>query len=201
MTRWLLRRLLQATVTFAVAVLLLFILMRVTPGDPLSRLTEDRDASAQEIAQLRARYGLDQPIGKGVVGSVDGRSLVIGNQRIMSEAGIDTASLSSTADELRREGATAIFVALDGKSAGIIAIADPIKATTPAAIAALQSASIRVVMVTGDNKTTARAVANELGVTEVIAEKRRAMLSTICKVGETVVIEGEAMVMVPARGK
>ena len=63
MTGWLLRRLLQAAVTFAVAVLLLFILMRVTPGDPLSRLTEDRDASAQEIAQLRARYGLDQPIG------------------------------------------------------------------------------------------------------------------------------------------
>ncbi|MDX2287765.1 MAG: heavy metal translocating P-type ATPase [Hyphomicrobiaceae bacterium] len=112
----------------------------------------------------------DQPIGKGVVGSVDGRALVIGNQRIMSESSIDTASLSSAADELRREGATAIFVALDGKSAGIIAIADPIKASTPAAIAALQAAGVRVVMLTGDNQTTARAVAAKLGIAEVEAE-------------------------------
>ncbi|MBA4174729.1 MAG: haloacid dehalogenase, partial [Hyphomicrobium sp.] len=80
------------------------------------------------------------------------------------------ASLASAADELRRDGATAIFVALDGKPAGILAIADPIKATTPSAIAALQSAGIRVVMLTGDNMTTANAVAAKLGITEVEAE-------------------------------
>ncbi|MEQ1710954.1 MAG: heavy metal translocating P-type ATPase, partial [Hyphomicrobium sp.] len=127
-------------------------------------------AANERGLSLAQPASFDSPIGKGVVGSVGGRSLVIGNQRIMSEASIDTASLSSAADELRREGATAIFVALDGKSAGIIAIADPIKATTPAAIAALQSAGIRVVMLTGDNQTTARAVAGKLGITEVEAE-------------------------------
>ena len=73
----------------------------------------------------------DSPVGKGVTGVVAGRKLVIGNRRIMTEAGVDTGSLDQSADEMRREGATAIFVAIDGKAAGIIAIADPIKATTP----------------------------------------------------------------------
>ena len=102
---------------------------------------------------------LTSPAGKGVTGSVDGRKLVIGNKRIMSELGINTADLDRAADELRGEGATAIYVAVDGQAAGILAIADPIKATTAAAISALKAAGIRVVMLTGDNKTTARAVA------------------------------------------
>jgi heavy metal translocating P-type ATPase len=112
----------------------------------------------------------NSPVGKGVTGSVDGRKLVIGNRRIMTEAGIDTSSLDQSADELRREGATAIFVGIDGKAAGILAIADPIKATTQAAITALKAAGIRVVMLTGDNATTAKAVAQKLGITEVEAE-------------------------------
>jgi heavy metal translocating P-type ATPase len=112
----------------------------------------------------------DSPVGKGVTGSVEGRKLVIGNQRIMTEAGIDMASLAAAADDMRRDGATAIFVAIDAKAAGIIAIADPIKATTPSAIAALQAAGIRVVMLTGDNATTAKAVAAKLGITDVEAE-------------------------------
>ena len=105
-----------------------------------------------------------------MVGSVDGRKLVIGNRRIMSEAGIDTAAVDAAADDLRKEGATAIYVALDGRTAGIIAIADPIKATTPAAIEALKAAGIRVVMLTGDNRTTAQAVAAKLGIDDVEAE-------------------------------
>ncbi len=112
----------------------------------------------------------DSPVGKGVVGEVEGRKLVIGNQRIMSEGGIDTTSLSAAADDMRKDGATAIFVAIDGKAAGIIAIADPVKATTPSAISALKDAGIRVVMLTGDNRTTAQAVAAKLGITEVEAE-------------------------------
>jgi P-type Cu+ transporter len=112
----------------------------------------------------------DSPVGKGVVGSVEGRKLVIGNQQIMADAGIDIAGLHDAADEMRKEGATAIFVAIDGKAAGIIAIADPIKATTAPAIAALKAAGVRVVMLTGDNKTTAQAVAAKLGITEVEAE-------------------------------
>ena len=112
----------------------------------------------------------DSPVGKGVIGTVEARHLVIGNHRIMSEAGIDTTALSAAADDLRKEGATAIFVGIDGKVAGIIAIADPIKATTPSAIKALQNDGIRVVMLTGDNRTTANAVAAKLGITEVEAE-------------------------------
>ena len=88
----------------------------------------------------------------------------------MSELGINTADLDRPADELRREGATAIYVAVDGQAAGILAIADPIKATTSQAITALKEAGIRVVMLTGDNKTTARAVAQKLGISEVEAE-------------------------------
>jgi Cu+-exporting ATPase len=128
-----------------------------------------RAANERGLA-LAAVENFDSPVGKGVTGSVEGGKLVVGNQRIMSEAGIETASLASAADEMRKEGATAIFVALDGKAAGIIAIADPIKTTTPSAIAALQAAGIRVVMLTGDNKTTAQAVAAKLGITEVEAE-------------------------------
>ena len=160
--------------------------IRTSPGideAELLRLTASLERSSEHplaaaIVRAANERGLslaqpasfDSPVGKGVVGSVGGRKLIIGNQLIMGDAGIDAARLAPAADELRREGATAIFVALDGKLAGIIAIADPIKATTPSAIAALQSAGIRVVMLTGDNQTTARAVADKLGITEVEAE-------------------------------
>src|SRR5690606_37426411 len=98
----------------------------------------------------------DSPVGKGVVGSVDGRRVVLGNSRIMQEEGIDIAPLEAAAGELRQGGATAIYMAVDGKPAGVIAIADPIKSTTPAAIEALKQAGLHVVMLTGDNATTAR---------------------------------------------
>jgi Cu+-exporting ATPase len=112
----------------------------------------------------------DSPVGKGVIGAVEGRTLVIGSQKIMAEAGIEIASLSAAADDMRKDGATAIFVAVDGTAAGIIAIADPIKSTTPAAIKALRETGVRVVMLTGDNRTTAAAVARKLGIDEVEAE-------------------------------
>ena len=160
--------------------------IKVVPGIDealLLRLTASLERSSEHplaaaIVRAANERGLslvqpesfDSPIGKGVVGSVEGRKLVIGNQRIMSEAGVDSATLAPAADDMRTDGATAIFVALDGKAAGIIAIADPIKATTPSAISALQAAGICVVMLTGDNKTTAQAVAAKLGITEVEAE-------------------------------
>ena len=128
-----------------------------------------RSANERGLA-LAPPSGFDSPVGKGVVGSVEGHKLVIGNQRIMQDAGIDTAVLASAAEELRRDGATAIFVALDGRPGGVIAISDPIKPTTPAAISALRLAGIRVVMLTGDNRTTAEAVARKLGIAEVEAE-------------------------------
>jgi len=119
---------------------------------------------------LATASDFDSPVGKGVVGTVEGRRLVIGNKRIMSESGIDTAALDAKADALRADGASAIFVAIDGRAAGILAIADPVKPTTPEAISALKAAGIRVVMLTGDNATTARAVAARLGIDEVEAE-------------------------------
>ncbi len=133
-------------------------------GDAIVRSANARDLQLAPVADF------DSPVGKGVTGTVDGRRLVIGNRRIMTEAGVDTGDLDRSAEEMRGEGATAIFVAIDGKAAGILAIADPIKATTPAAISALKAAGIRVVMLTGDNATTAQAVARKLGITDVEAE-------------------------------
>jgi P-type Cu+ transporter len=112
----------------------------------------------------------DAPVGKGVTGVVDGRYVTIGTRAMMATAGVDTGVLDAEADALRQDGATAIFVAIDGEPAGIIAIADPVKPTTPAALAALKSAGLRIVMLTGDNRTTAEAVAKRLGIDEVEAE-------------------------------
>ncbi|MBI2257255.1 MAG: copper-translocating P-type ATPase [Proteobacteria bacterium] len=108
--------------------------------------------------------------GKGVVGNVDGRHESLGNKSLMVEAGVTLGDVEARADDLRRDGATALFVALDGKIAGAIAVADPIKPTTREALASLKSAGIQVVMLTGDNRITAEAVARKLGIENVIAE-------------------------------
>jgi Cu+-exporting ATPase len=127
--------------------------------------------AAQEQNLVLSNAGeFDQPIGKGAVGVVEGRRVVIGNLRLMADEGIDIAPLGMEADELRKDGATAIFVGIDGEAAGVIAIADPIKQTTPQAIQELQKAGLHVVMLTGDNATTARAVAKKLGIDDVEAE-------------------------------
>ncbi len=159
-------------------------------------------AANQRGLTLSAVANFDSPIGKGVTGSVEGRKLVIGNQRIMTEAGVDTASLSAAADEMRKEGATAIFVAFDGKAAGIIAIADPIKATTLAAIAALTAAGIKVVMLTGDNRTTAQAVAAKLGIAdveaEVLPEDKGKIVARFRSQGRVVAMAGDGVNDAPA---
>ncbi len=112
----------------------------------------------------------DSPSGKGAHGYVERRKIAIGNLPFMQEQGIDTAALAGQADELRREGATAIFAGVDGKLAGVFAIADPVKRAAPAALAALKADGIRIVMLTGDNLITANAVAKRLGIDEVEAE-------------------------------
>ncbi|KAI93334.1 haloacid dehalogenase, partial [Rhodomicrobium udaipurense JA643] len=112
----------------------------------------------------------DAPTGRGVSGSVDNRRVVIGNARMLGEAGIDASALEAEAKSMRSEGATAVFIAIDGALAGLAAIADPIKASTPEALAALKADGIRVVMLTGDNAATARAVAYKLGIDEVEAD-------------------------------
>jgi len=112
----------------------------------------------------------DSPVGKGVTGVVDGRRVVVGGPRLMSEAGIDVGVLAARADVLRKKGATVVFVSVDGNLAGLVAIADPVKATTPDALLALRKDGIRIVMLTGDNRITAQAVAASLGIDEVEAE-------------------------------
>jgi P-type Cu+ transporter len=152
--------------------------IRSVPGqaeNDVLRLAASLERSSQHplgaaILQAAKERGVSLADVQDVTGSVEGRRLVIGNLRIMKESGINVGPLATEADGLRQEGATVIFVAIDGKAAGIIAIADPIKSTTPGAVAALREAGIRVVMLTGDNATTARAVAAKLGITEVEAE-------------------------------
>ena len=160
-----------------------------------------RSANARGLAFAPVE-NFDSPVGKGVTGSVDGRKLVIGNRRIMTDAGIDTGILDETADGLRREGATAVFVAIDGKAAGILAIADPVKATTPAAIAALKEAGIRIVMLTGDNATTAKAVAEKLGITdveaEVLPEDKSKVVERFRQQGRVVAMAGDGVNDAPA---
>jgi Cu+-exporting ATPase len=128
------------------------------------------EAARERDIPLAEASEFDSPVGKGVVGVVDGRRLVLGSLRIMSEEGVDVKALAAEAEQLRGEGATVIFMGVDGKVAGLLAIADPVKETTPAALKALREAGIRVVMLTGDNKTTALAVAQRLGIAEVEAE-------------------------------
>ena len=128
-------------------------------------------AAAQEKGiVLGEALDFDSPVGKGVTGTVDDRKLVIGSHRIMAEAGVDLSALVTESEALRGEGATVIYVAVDGRVSGLVAIADPIKATTAAALRSLKEENIRVVMLTGDNRTTAEAVARRLGIDEVEAE-------------------------------
>ncbi|MBL8558164.1 MAG: heavy metal translocating P-type ATPase [Hyphomonadaceae bacterium] len=112
----------------------------------------------------------DSPTGKGVIGVVESKRLVLGAERYLSELSIDATPLHSAAETMRSDGATAIYVAVDGVVRGVFAIADPVKASTPAALAALRAEGVRLVMLTGDNRTTAEAVARKLGLDEVEAE-------------------------------
>ena len=108
--------------------------------------------------------------GKGVTGKIDGKSVALGNAKLMADLGIKFGDLDRRADELRSDGATALFLAIDHKPGGVIAIADPIKATTQAALDTLRNDGLRIVMLTGDNKTTAAAVARKLGIKEIEAD-------------------------------
>jgi Cu+-exporting ATPase len=159
-------------------------------------------AAADRKLALAKVEGFDSSSGKGVAGTVDGRKVVLGNRVMMQAAGIDVAALEGPANELRRDGATAIFAALDGKACGVIAIADPVKATTPDAVGALREAGIRVVMLTGDNRATAEAVARKLGITEVEAEilpeDKGKVLERLRNQGRVVAMAGDGVNDAPA---
>jgi Cu+-exporting ATPase len=140
--------------------------------------------------------------GKGVTGKIVGKSVALGNARLMADLKIVFGDLEQKANALRGDGATALFLAVDGKPGGVIAIADPIKATTQGALDALRKDGIRIVMLTGDNKTTAEAVARKLGITEVEAdvlpEDKNRIVKKLTSEGRIVAMAGDGVNDAPA---
>ena len=145
---------------------------------------------------------VDQPVGKGITGLIDGRRIVAGNARFMAEQNIPTTELGERADRLRSEGATAIFLGIDSKIAGAIGIADPVKETTPAALLALAEAGIHVIMLTGDNRVTAEAIARRLGITDieadVLPDQKSAIVKRLREQGRIVAMAGDGVNDAPA---
>jgi len=159
------------------------------------------EAATRSLA-VETATDFDAPTGKGVIGTLDGRRVAIGNPTYLSELGVDTAALTEAADRHRREGATAILVAIDGKAAGVIAVADPVKESTPSALAALKAEGIRVIMVTGDNRVTAEAVARRLGLDEieadVLPDAKSAVVTRLQAEGRVVAMAGDGINDAPA---
>jgi len=158
-------------------------------------------ADARKLA-IPAVAEFDSPSGKGALGVVEGKKVLLGNLPFMQEQRIDTASLAAKADQLRQDGATAIYAAVDGKLAGVFAIADPIKESTPEALKALRDDGVKIVMLTGDNRTTALAVAKRLGIEEVEAEilpdQKSAVVAKLKKEGRCVAMAGDGVNDAPA---
>ncbi|MFL5148715.1 MAG: heavy metal translocating P-type ATPase [Microvirga sp.] len=146
--------------------------------------------------------GFESPTGKGALGTVEGRQVALGNAAFMREQGVDPASLEDAAEALRQDGATAIFIGVDGRTAGAIAIADPIKVSTPEALAGLKAEGVRVVMLTGDNGTTAKAVARRLGIeeleAEVLPDRKSAVVKRHRDAGRAVAMAGDGVNDAPA---
>jgi Cu+-exporting ATPase len=157
---------------------------------------ETRGAATAPVTEF------DSPVGRGALGAVEGRRIVLGNAKFMAEHGVDVAPLTRVAEDLRRDGATAIFIGIDKSAAGVIAIADPVKPSTPEALAALKADGIRIAMLTGDNRTTAEAVARKLGIDEVEAEvlpdHKGEVVQRLRQQGRTVAMAGDGVNDAPA---
>ena len=144
----------------------------------------------------------DSPVGRGAVGTVQGQRITLGSGRFLDECGIATTALAEEADRLRGNGASAIFIGVDGVAAGIFAIADAVRPTTPEAIAALRGEGIALVMLTGDNRTTAEAVARRLGIdsveAEVLPDRKSAVVERLRREGRVVAMAGDGVNDAPA---
>ena len=156
----------------------------------------DRSASIQEAADFASVTG------KGVTGKIGARPVALGNAKLMADLGITFGDLEHKAEELRSDGATALFLAVDSKPGGVIAIADPIKSTTQAALDSLRKDGLRIVMLTGDNKTTAEAVARKLGIEEVEADilpqDKNRIVNKLAAEGRIVAMAGDGVNDAPA---
>jgi Cu+-exporting ATPase len=159
-------------------------------------------AAKERGLEVSAVEGFDSPSGKGAVGKVNGNTVVLGNSSYLAAIGIETNSLAAAAEQLRGDGATVINMALDGKLAGLFAIADPVKASTPEALTALAAEGIKVIMLTGDNRTTANSVAKRLGISEVEAEvlpdQKGAVVAKLRNAGRIVAMAGDGVNDAPA---
>ncbi|HEY8618387.1 heavy metal translocating P-type ATPase [Phenylobacterium sp.] len=159
-------------------------------------------AAAERGLALSEPKAFDSPVGKGVMGEVDGRRVVLGSGRFLQELGVDGSGLEGQAEALRAQGATAIFMAVDGRAAAVLGLADPVKATTAEAVRALKAGGVRLVMMTGDNRTTALAVARTLGIDEVEAEvlpqDKAAVVQALRAAGRRVGMAGDGVNDAPA---
>lgn len=162
-------------------------------------------AAKEKNLTLASVSDFDAPTGKGVMGTINGKRVAIGNARLLNELGAEDTAFMAQADDLRSQGATAMFMAIDGKAAAILAVEDPIKASTPEAIKALQAMGIEVVMLTGDSKKTAEAVAKKLGITQVVAEvmpeDKSRIIGEFKEKGHVVAMAGDGVNDAPALAK
>ena len=167
---------------------------------PLARALVEACA-AREIA-LSEVADFDSRAGKGILGAVGGHKIVVGSREFLEEIGARPTALEPRAEHLRQEGATVVYLAVDAQARGIIAIADPVKSSTPKALAALRADGMRVVMLTGDNATTAAAVARRLGITEIEAEvlpaQKSAVVERLRRQGRIVAMAGDGVNDAPA---
>lgn len=156
----------------------------------------DRGLSVPEVSDF------DAPIGRGVTGTVEGRAVSVGSAAFMGDAGLDTAALRSAAEQAREQGATAVFVGVDDHVAGVLAIADAVRETTPAALDALRRDGVEVVMLTGDDERTARAVAAQLGIdrveAQVLPEDKADVVARLRAEGRVVAMAGDGVNDAPA---
>ncbi|WP_167406907.1 heavy metal translocating P-type ATPase [Bradyrhizobium forestalis] len=165
-------------------------------ADAIVRAAKEKQLSLGQVEHF------DSPTGKGATGKVEGKTIVLGNARYLTSIGIETKALDTEAERLRGDGATVINMAVDGRLAGLFAIADPVKASTPEALKALAEEGIKVIMLTGDNRTTAEAVARRLGIADVEAEvlpdQKSAVVTKLQKAGRSVAMAGDGVNDAPA---
>ena len=165
-------------------------------ADAILRAAKDRNLTLAEASEF------DSPVGKGVLGVVDGKRIALGGARLMAEQGIDLEPLRDQAERLGQEGTTALFAAVDGKLAGLLGVADPIKSTTLEAVKALKADGVRLVMMTGDNRATALAVARRLGIdeveAEVLPEDKAKVVQRLRAEGRSVAMAGDGVNDAPA---
>jgi Cu+-exporting ATPase len=165
-------------------------------ADAIVRSAKERQLDLAKVEEF------DSPTGKGVTGKVDGKAVALGNANFLSSLGVETQSLNEQAERLRGDGATVINIAVDGQLAGLFAIADPVKASTPDALKALAAEGIKVIMLTGDVRTTANAIARQLGINDVEAEvlpdQKSAVVTRLQKAGRVVAMAGDGVNDAPA---